>query len=223
MKQDFYRSREWERFREVIKAERTNESGDLLCEKCGKVILHKYEAICHHVDEMDLSGRVVDVERAFDKENIQVVCHSCHNKIHERFGFERGEKKVYVVWGPPCSGKSEFVRSACGDRDLIVDLDRLYEALCEGKRGAVSSNVLSVYRSLVDMVRVRNGKWHNAWIVRGLPLAVDRERIVRELGGAELIYVGRTREECLAVARERGGDWVKWVNEWWERYIPPHA
>lgn len=222
----FYRSKEWEQLSKCIRLERVNSCGDLLCEECGKVIVHPYDAICHHVEHLTETN-VHDANISLNPDNIQVVCRRCHNKIHERFGFNKTSyvkptKRVYIVWGSPCSGKTTYVEECAGEHDLIVDIDRLYEAMCLTRSNKLTGNVLQIYRQLIDMVKTRNGKWHNAWIMRTLPLKIDRELLLKEVGGdAELIHIDTPKDECFRRAYERGGDSVKWCNKFWDEYQAP--
>lgn len=215
----FYRSREWETLRKAITTERLDDKGDLICEECKKIIIHPYDAICHHKIELDESN-VHDANISLNPANIMVVCHRCHNKIHDRWqGGSGGTRHIYIVHGSPCAGKSNFVQENAGKHDLIIDIDRLYDAMSTGQyRGAVKTNVLNTYRSLIDMVRTRNGKWRMAWIVRTLPYQIDRERMVKEVGGGELIHIDTPHDECVIEARKRGGDWLEWVKEYWDRF-----
>jgi predicted kinase len=57
-----------------------------------------------------------------------LVHHRCHNAIHERFGYT-SIQKVYIVYGPPLSGKTTYVRASKGRKDLVLDLDELYRAI----------------------------------------------------------------------------------------------
>lgn len=215
----FYRSSEWESLRSRITLERIDENGDLLCEHCHKPIVKAYDAICHHKIELT-EGNVNDALVALNPDNIMVVHHRCHNQIHERFGYQQSmTRHIYIVWGSPCAGKAEYVRANAGKGDMIIDLDKLFDALgVDGNRGAVKSNVLQLYRVLTDMVKTRNGKWRCVWIIRTLPLPIDRDMIVRDLGGGELIHIDTPEEECLRVAKERGGDWLEWTEKYWERF-----
>lgn len=217
----FYRSKEWEALRKTITLERVDQNGDLLCEYCHKPIIHPYDAVCHHKVELDETN-VHDATIALNPDNIMVVHHRCHNKIHDRFQGARqsGTRHIYCVWGSPCAGKAQYVADNAGRTDLIIDIDRLYDAMSTGEyRGAVKSNVMAVYRSLVDMVRTRNGRWRTAWIVRTLPLQIDRDMMVRDLG-CEMIHIDTPKGECLDEAKKRGGDWVQWTEEFWSRYQP---
>lgn len=222
----FYRSREWESLRAVLMAERVNEQGDILCAECGRPIVNKYDCIAHHVEELT-EANVQDVRVSLNPDNIVLVHHSCHNKIHGRFGYNttssgggyiRPQKKVYVVHGSPCAGKDSYVDSVAQPGDLIISIDRLYEAV--GLDRSNMPNVMKLYRSLIDDVRTRNGHWKNAYIVRTLPLKIDRDLVLRECGGGELIHIDTAPAECFKEARARGGDWVKWVENYWAKYQP---
>lgn len=219
----FYRSKEWEDLRRIITMERVNDQGDLICEHCGQAIVRPYDAICHHVEELNESN-VHDARISLNPENIQVVHHRCHNKIHDRWQGARsssGSRHIYIVHGSPCAGKSAYVQENAGRNDLVIDIDRLYEAMgVDGNRSAVKHNVLSIYRSLIDMVRTRNGRWRSAWIVRVLPYQIDRERIVKEVGGGELIHIDTDEETCMKIAKRRGEDWEKWTEEYWSKVQP---
>ena len=217
----FYRSDEWSRFRKVFLSERMERDGELVCEHCGKAIVHPYEAILHHKIELT-EENVFDADVALNPDNIMLVCPKSHNAIHERWGYVSRVKKVNIVWGSPCAGKRAFVEESAGPKDLIVDIDRLYEAMTTNEdRGATKGNVLSIYRTLIDMVKTRNGRWRTAWIVRTLPLSIDRENIVREVNGGEMIHIDTSMEECLEEAKRRGGEWETWVQQYWSRYQPP--
>lgn len=219
----FYRSKEWKSLRARITLERVNDQGDLICEHCGKPIVRAYDAICHHKIELT-DANVNDATMALNPDNIMVVHHKCHNMIHERFGYQTMTRHIFIVWGSPCAGKRAYVDENAGKNDLIIDIDRLYEAVGScGNRGAVKGNVMSLYRQLIDMVRTRNGRWRTVWIVRTLPLAIDRDSIVRDCQGGELIHIDTPKDVCLDRARQRGGDWEEWTEKYWGMFQPPES
>jgi hypothetical protein len=213
----FYRSTEWEKLRATIISERVARDGEIICDYCHQPIIKSYDAICHHKTELTESN-VFDAQISLNPDNIMVVHHKCHNAIHERWGYSQNSARhIYIVCGSPCAGKSEYVQRNAGRNDLIIDIDRLYEAMGRS-RSAVKSNVLAVYRDLIDMVRTRNGRWRNVWIVRTLPMSIDRDTIVRDCNGGELIHIDTDKETCMAEAHRRGGDWVEWTESFWERF-----
>ena len=95
--QNFYASEKWQKFRAVTIVER-----GLKCEHCGKIVVRARELILHHIKELTPEN-VTDVAISLNPDNVMVVHHDCHNKIHNRFGYH-GERKVYIVFGAPLSG-----------------------------------------------------------------------------------------------------------------------
>ena len=215
---NFYRSKEWESFRLTLINERTNEQGFVICAKCGKPILKRYDIIGHHKIELT-DENVNDYSVSLNPDNVDLIHFRCHNEYHERFnGFSQ---RVYLVWGSPCAGKSTWVKENAHPDDLIVDLDRLWEAVCfsprEQKPGRLKANVFGLRDELINQIRMRKGTWRNAYVIGGYPHAVDRDRLC-DLLRAEAIHIDTPREVCLERASET---WKKFVEDWWEDYTPP--
>ena len=123
---EFYTSRQWERFLQVIKDERTNEEGFIICEHCGKPIVQKYDCIGHHKQELT-EANVNNYDISLNPDNVALVHHKCHNIIHERFGCYI--RKVYIVHGAPCSGKTSFVESVANKDDIVLDMDSIWQMI----------------------------------------------------------------------------------------------
>jgi hypothetical protein len=214
----FYASEAWQRFRLVIISER-----GMTCQECGKIIGNPFDCTLHHDKELTPEN-VTDVTISLNPDNIRLVCHDCHGKIHHRFGYQM-EKGVYIVYGPPLSGKTSFVREQMRRGDLVVDLDRLYAAVTMlpeyDKPDNLFSNVIGVYNLLVDNIKVRHGKWISAWVIGGLPDKYRREQLANDLG-AELIFCDVGQAECLARLRLDEGrrlrGWEKYVSDWFEKH-----
>jgi predicted AAA+ superfamily ATPase len=87
--------------------------------------------------------------------NILLVHHRCHNAIHERFGYT-SVQKVYIVYGPPLSGKTTYVRASKGRKDLVLDLDELYRAITllplYEKPNELATNVFQLRDILLDQI-----------------------------------------------------------------------
>lgn len=67
-----YSTARWQKFRAYIKRER------IFCERCkveGRPLVPG-ELVHHLVDPRE------DPDRAFEPENVQLVCRGCHNRIH---------------------------------------------------------------------------------------------------------------------------------------------
>ena len=214
----FYKSKEWLDLLEVLKLERTSKSGYLLCEYCALPITKKYDCIGHHKTELT-EANVNDVEVSLNSDNIMLIHHRCHNRIHERFGGFK--QRVYIVYGSPCAGKSTWVNTVAYDDDLIVDMDKLWECICLcdklHKPNRLKANVFGLRDTLLDQVKCRTGMWRNAYVVGGYPLASDRERLSKLLG-AELIFIDEDEETCLS--RCENEKWKEFVREWFDCYTP---
>jgi predicted kinase len=202
--------------RALLMLERVNERGDLLCEKCGKPIVNKYDCIGHHKTPLT-EGNVNDYTVSLNPDNIALVHHKCHNEIHNRFGSYT--RHVYIVWGSPCAGKSTYVDSVALKDDLIIDIDRIYQAINNARSNRLYDNVMQVYRSLIDMARTRNGRWVNAFIVRTFPLKGERERLAASLG-AELVYIDTPMDVCLERALSRAEGYDRIVSDFWKKFQP---
>lgn len=200
----FYRSKEWEALRNRLCVERCNDEGELICQHCGKPIVHRYDAICHHIEELT-EGNVNNYNVSLNEENIMVVHHKCHNEIHNRFGTYT--RHIYIVYGSPCSGKSSYVRDNATKHDLIVDVDELYKAISinelHDKSNRLTSNVLQVRDLLIDMIKTRNGRWVNAWVITSKCRPMELERLSASIG-AEIIHIDTDKQTCLIRAMERG-------------------
>ena len=222
--ENFYRSNEWEKLREVLRFERINENGELICWHCGKPITNKYDAIAHHTIFLT-EDNVNIAEISLNPDLIRFVHHRCHNKIHNKLGFSKRE--VFLVYGSPLSGKTTYVNGVKEPGDLIIDIDSIWECVsgCDRyvKPARLNAVVFGVRDYLMDCVFVRRGKWNNAYIIGGFPLINERERLCKQLGARE-IYIESTKDECLkrlelSDNRDKS-EWKKYIDEWWRRYTP---
>ena len=105
----FYCSEEWRQLRLQLIAERTNKvDGILYCQHSGKPLLNSFDIVAHHIVPLTMQN-VNDYSISLNPENILLVSQRAHNEIHARFGY-CAQRKVYIVHGAPCSGKSSFVK-----------------------------------------------------------------------------------------------------------------
>lgn len=218
----FYKSREWERLLKVVKAERTNGSGLLLCEYCGQPMVKAYDIIGHHKEPLTM-GNVNDPSVSLNPANIQLVHHHCHNKLHDRFGLYQPQR-VYIVWGSPLSGKTAYVQRNKTDRDIIVDMDSLWQAVTMNERyvknNYLKTNVFGIRDALLDQIKTRTGKWQTAYVIGGYPSRGERERLADRLQ-AELIHIDTDKETCLERLRESSGGrdieaWTGYINKFFD-------
>lgn len=198
-----------------------------VCAKCGGVF-DISELRPHHKVELTLDN-IDDVNITLNPDNIEVLCHDCHNAAHKRFGYAVGAKHVYLVYGSPCAGKSTYVNSVATRNDLIVDLDKIHRAICicglYDKPDATKRIAFNMRDYLLDEVRTATPrrKWQDAYIIGTYPDRLDRDVFVQDYG-AELVHIDTPKEECIKrayqdIARSSIRDAViGWINAYWERY-----
>ena len=162
--QTFYASRKWRAFRLSLIVERGNQ-----CQQCGKTIAKASELIGHHTIELTPEC-VSDHQISLNPDNVQLICRDCHDRVHQRFGYQK-KKQVYLVYGSPLSGKSSYVTEQLRRGDLVVDVDKLYEALSGlptyDKPDRLLPNVMGVHKHVLDNIKTRYGRWQNAWVIGG--------------------------------------------------------
>lgn len=219
----FYKSKEWIELTQIIRLQRMNSNGVLICEHCGKPIVAKYDCICHHITELT-EANYTNAAIALNPDNIMLVHHRCHNKIHNKLGI--GRKSVYIVYGSPLSGKSTFVKDNMDYGDYVVDVDNIWKCISYNnkyiKPNRLKSCVFSIRNYMIDMVRIRQGNWLTAWIIGGYPLISERERLCNALNARE-IFIDTPKEECIKRLHENpdGRDveeWTGYIEDWWEKF-----
>lgn len=216
----FYASQKWITFRLNLINERGNK-----CSRCGKVIARSIDIIGHHKIELTPEN-VHDHMISLNPDLVELVCFDCHNREHRRFGHQ-GVRNVYLVYGPPMSGKKTFVRSNMSRGDIVVDMDHLYAAVSilpyYDKPDNLLTNVRVIHNQLIDNIKTRYGKWNDAWIIGGYADKYKRERLAEDLG-AEIIFCEVDKEECLrrlSLDQDRmyrQDEWSRYIEKWFSSY-----
>lgn len=225
---NFYDSPAWLNLRQQIILERGN-----ICEMCGKSIVNSKSIHLHHIEKLTMEN-VNNVNVSLNPDKLQVLCHSCHNKTSDRncnkIELKRAVRAVHIVYGPPFSGKTTYVEEHLSDGDLVVDIDRLFEAVSYAERydkeDCLKFNVFAVKNLLLEQIENRHGKFKNAWIVGGYPRRFDREQLANRLG-ADLIYQDVSKQVCYSRLNKcndsrnhRKEEWRKYIDRWFEDFEP---
>ena len=172
---EFYRSKEWEKFRQVVIGERMRPDGFVYDEVTGKPIVKAYDIILHHIEELT-EENVNDYNISLNPSNIQLVSHKTHNIIHNKLGHMGRE--VYLVYGAPFAGKREWVADNMVEGDLVCDIDDIWQCVSGCARytkpNRLKAVVFKTRDLLIDNIKYRVGKWHSAYIVGGYALQSER-------------------------------------------------
>lgn len=214
----FYQSKEWRLLRDQLMLERVNDKGDLICAHCGRPIIKKYDCIAHHKTALS-EQNVNDFNISLNPDNIELIHFKCHNKEHKRFGGFRQE--VYLVYGSPCAGKTSWVNSVASNNDLILDMDRLWEAVCNSDRyskpNSLKANVFGIRDCVLEQIKTRTGKWTTAYVIGTYPLRTERDRLC-DLLRATPVFIDTCKDDCLMRAKTE--EWKEYVRKWWSVYTP---
>lgn len=219
---NFYRSKEWVTLLQLIRNERIDSTGNIICEHCGKPIVRAYDCIGHHKIHLT-EENYTDANISLNPLNIALVHHKCHNIIHNKLAYS--QREVFVVYGSPLSGKSSWVREAMNEGDLVIDLDNIWQCVsgCDRyvKPARLNAIVFSVRDNLLESVKYRRGKWLNAYIIGGYPYQAERERLIDSLGARE-IFIDTDKTTCLQRLHESGDrdveQWTKYIDDWWLQF-----
>jgi hypothetical protein len=210
----FYNSSPWRDLAYRLKVERGGK-----CARCGETVIDFSLLIGHHYPVELTEENVDDASISLNPDNIEIVCHRCHNKEHRRDWHHT--KQVYIIWGSPLSGKGTLLRQLVKPGDLVMDIDAIWQAVTLQplyvKPNRVRFNVFPIRDLLLDHIKTRYGQWYDAYVVGGYPDRYEREQMAAKLG-AELIYCDATREQCLERAAARPPEWIEYVHEWWRIY-----
>ena len=116
---------------------------------------------------------------------------------------------ITIVTGPPCSGKSTYIREHCADGDVIVDMDRLALALTvEGtdpfeygekvRRVAMAARGAAVKEALIV---AQGERYFGVWIIHTDP-SPDVRASYRAMGG-RIVEMNPGRDVCLERLKSR--------------------
>lgn len=220
---NFYKSKEWEKLTKVIRQERVNKDGEIVCDYCNKPIIKAYDCICHHKQALT-DENVNNIDISLNPNNISLVHHRCHNLIHEKF--KRPHQNIYIVYGAPLSGKSTFVKNNAIKGDLILDMDNIWQSITGQDRYTkpyqLKPYVFKIRDIIIEGIKYRLGTWTNAYIIGGYPYKAERERLAKELNAKE-IYIKSTINECMERLRQDTQrdfeEWETYILKWFDDYI----
>ena len=224
-----YASRKWQRYRLQL----VNEVNGI-CEICNRMYDSSYLRVHHKTELNDFN--ITNPDIVYGRDNLQVICADCHNKIHDRFKEYLEERKqlklsrkVYIIAGSPMSGKTTYAEDNATKFDLIIDIDKIFQALSINsvydKPNELTTAVFAVRDVLYDMIKTRAGKHHDSYIISGRPIA-ELERLAKQLT-AEVIIIESSKDECLtrlemdASGRDKEM-WKGFISNWFaqnEEYI----
>lgn len=234
----FYNGTDWAMCKAQVTQERLKD-GALYCEHCGKIILKSFNpnannnkgAIVYHHKIYLTNENVNNAAISINPENIAVLHWGCHNEIHGRFNGTavKVERKVYIITGAACSGKTTFAREHMSEGDLILDIDDIWQTISGQPRyikpNSLKPIVFNMRLAIKEQIAKGVGSWRNAYIIESLPLATDRKREAEryKAHNCEIITMEADRTECLnrLYSNPNGRDikaYEEYINEYYNDY-----
>lgn len=212
----FYTRNEWITLRRNLIDERS-VNGICYCEYCGKPIKDLTKCVGHHKEPLT-TNNVNDVTVSLNPDNVMLVHHHCHNEIHDRWNGSK-QKKVYLIYGSPCSGKSTYVSKHAGKNDIVLDIDNIWQMISVNDRyikpNSLKQCVFRIRDEVLDMIRTRMGKWECAYIVGCYPFKRDREFLEKKFKAIP-IYMDVSKNECLNRSRDKSCTEI--IEKFWEEF-----
>jgi len=115
---------------------------------------------------------------------------------------------ITIVTGPPCGGKSTFIKENAQDGDIVIDMDEIAKSLVKGdvSNHDYSEEVRSVARAarkgaVKQAVIVGQGNRLGVWIIHTDPPAQDRQ--MYKVIGAKIVECSPGLKICLERLRNR--------------------
>ena len=198
-----YNKKSWKRKSQYIR-----QSDNYLCIECRRKGRTTSATLVHHINQAEERPDLFWEDR-----NLISLCDNCHELMHNRHDstFTRlglyykelysigGEMltSIKFVTGPPCSGKSTYVRERIGRNDIVFDLDEIVKAITwneiHDKNPAAIELSLQI-RDLILRYLEMGNEFSNAWIITTYMSAKLYEYY---LYNPEVIVMSTTKEECL--------------------------
>lgn len=115
---------------------------------------------------------------------------------------------ITVVTGPPCGGKSTYIKTNARDGDIVIDMDELAKSLVKGDVDShdYSDEVRSVARAarkgaVRQAIMVGQGNRLGVWIIHTDPPAAERYNY--QIVGAKIVECSPGLQVCLERLKKR--------------------
>lgn len=115
-------------------------------------------------------------------------------------------RHVTLVTGPPCAGKSTYVRQHAQPEDLVLDRDEL-----DGERQMLAG--------LQQVAAMSDGC---AWVIRCVPDPVERAELAGQIEADDVLVLLPSRNQLKDRAKQRPKPLAQFasIDRWFSRYSP---
>lgn len=133
-------------------------------------------------------------------------------------------RRVTLVTGPPCAGKTTYAQTHAQLGDIIADRDHIAQELgaisLHNHLPVIASHAEHIMRTrLTDIAEMTTG---TAWVIRSAPDPVERETLATWLQADQVLVLLPDAELLNSRIRKRPtpGRTLRAVRSWHRRYAP---
>ena len=195
---------------------------DPICKMCRKA----WATVADHWprDRRQLEDEGLDPNDPAYGRGLCASCHGKHTAKAQPGGWNERWQAVMVkprcnltlIVGPPCSGKTTYVREHMEPGDLVIDYDAIAQALgspsTHDHPASLHPFILAARDALLDRM-TRQHDAPRAWLIKCEP---TRDDITN---AATIVPVTASRDDCHARAElsQRPERWHGYIDEWFDR------
>lgn len=175
--------------------------------------------------EVDHIVPFADGGALYDPDNLRAACKACNvgraAKAKASDGWRRSPTRIVLVVGPPAGGKSTFVDTHKSPGDVVVDFDRMAEAMGSSDTHTHSAGNVEATQAARNAVltRLRRGDLsgaRRAWIVSANPKAES----MFPHHDLEVCDPGPEETHARATRAGRPGQWHQLIDSWYAARVP---
>lgn len=158
-----------------------------------------------------------------DPANIQPMCRRSHasKTAADKQKYARGQlNNITLVCGPPCSGKTTYVREHMQSGDLVIDLDAILQALSfaddpHAQQASLLPFAWQARDAVLDRLAARPDRPQHTWIIDSAASQSRRLAITQRFSAA-VVCIDTARDVCLERAAQRPDPTttIEAINRW---------
>ena len=183
-------SRRYRNWREQIALQRLNR-----CEVCwnrdGRVINYRH---LHHIKPRSLFPELV-----MDAANVQLLCVDHHDETHSTGVDKTKPLNCTAICGPPCSGKSTYVKTWATSTDIVWDWDIARQEIGLTRNDEITP---ANWQRMLDMRKSTISKAQDSFAKMWLIATYPQSQLVCE-AATHVVVLKTDRTECLARLEQR--------------------
>ena len=126
-------------------------------------------------------------------------------------------RQVTIVCGPPCAGKTTWVRERAQAGDLVVDYDDIARRLGSPRQHDHGPRYHRRVEAVIAraLAGIEAGRHERAWVIRSLPSTTERDALARRLS-ASVVVLDEPDEVLHERARRRDNPsrTIRAIREW---------